>query len=235
MTRLLLSLLLLSPWPAAGESSLPPSAGAGEVCFQGGAIELGSDGHYPEERPRRSAVVQPFCLDRFEVTVAEFRAFVDATGYRTVAETGPLPAEYPDAPPEFFQPGSAVFVMPTTDRPGYWTFKALASWHDPLGAASSPVGLERHPVTQLAYRDAVSYARWRGRRLPTEAEWEFAAKAGGLTVSGDEQRAFVANTWQGLFPRANSGADGYLATAPVGSFAPDSNGLYDMLGNVWEW
>ncbi|MFK8032271.1 MAG: SUMF1/EgtB/PvdO family nonheme iron enzyme [Gammaproteobacteria bacterium] len=207
-----------------------------EICFDGGELVMGSDHHYPEEGPSRVVQVKPFCLDTNEVKVADFEKFVNATGYRTVAETGPDPKDYPGQPPEYFQPGGSVFVFPTVTSPGYWSFNAQANWRQPFGIAQSIVEAEEHPVTQIAFKDAHSFASWLGRRLPTEAEWEFAAKRGGLSIDQvSADNGDIANIWNGEFPLFNSKNDGYEGTAPVGSYAADANGIFDMLGNVWEW
>ena len=205
-----------------------------EACFTGGLIKLGATPHYPEEHLPRKVTIAPFCIDTHEVTVAEFGRFVAATGYKTVAETGPNRENYPGQPEAFFQPGSALFVFPTLHTPGTWRFAAEANWRNPRGDSVSLLQSDQHPVVHIALQDAQAYAAWRGRRLPTENEWEFAAKQGGL-VGAYHAETPNANIWDGHFPRFNSQKDGYMGTAPVGSFAPDKNGIYDMLGNVWEW
>ena len=207
---------------------------------------MGSDNHYPEERKQRLVKVESFCIDTFEVTNAEFAEFVEATGYRTVAERGPSRADYPQAPEEFFQPGSAVFQAP--EKLGnrmmpmsWWQFRPDASWRNIDGKGRSTMGLENHPVVHIAFEDALAYAAWRGRDLPTESEWEFAARGGNGPTEyawGDERAprgVEMANTWQGQFPRENVGTDGHLGTAPAGSFPANGYGLYDMIGNAWEW
>ncbi len=205
-----------------------------EVCFTGGQIMLGTKPHYPEERPPEEVVIAPFCLDTHEVTVTEFRQFVAATGYQTVAETGPERADYPGQPDKFFQPGSALFILPALHTPGSWRFSTEANWRNPQGNFSNLPDSEQHPVVHIALQDAQAYAQWRGRRLPTEDEWEFAAEQGGSVVQYQTEPP-TANIWDGHFPHFNSQQDGYAGTAPVGSFAPDKQGLYDLLGNVWEW
>lgn len=218
----------------------------GLVDIPGGRFTMGSDEGYPEEGPAREVVVAGFKLDRYEVSNAQFAAFVAETGYVTVAERTPDPANYPDIDPELLVPGSAVFVVPgDPDAPegqgdGWWRFVPGASWRAPEGPGSTIEGLEDHPVVHVAYEDAEAYARWAGRRLPTEAEWERAARAGadaradwGAEV--DVDGTWQANTWQGVFPVVDKGEDGFIGTAPAGCYAPNGYGLYDMIGNAWEW
>jgi sulfatase modifying factor 1 len=207
---------------------------------------MGSDEFYPEERPVREAAVGPFAIDRHPVTVAEFRRFATETGYMTLAERSPDPAVYPDADPNLLVPGSLVFrrtrgPVRLDDVREWWAYEAGACWSAPEGPGSSVRGRHRHPVTQVAFEDALAYARWAGKDLPTEAEWEYAAR-GGLEGArfawGDEPTVsgrIVANWWQGRFPWENTREDGYEGTSPVGTFAPNGFGLYDVCGNVWEW
>jgi len=217
----------------------------GEAVFiPGGVFELGSDRHYPEEAPVRTVEVDGFWIDRHPVTNRRFAGFVAATGYVTVAERPLDPADFPGAPAANLVPGSMVF----TGTPGpvdlrhisqWWTWTPGASWRRPEGAGSSIDGRDRHPVVHVAYEDAAAFATWDGARLPTEAEWESAAR-GGLAratyVWGDEPEPPgrpMANYWHGDFPwRAEPG---YGRTTPVGSFPPNGYGLFDMAGNVWEW
>ncbi|HEX7050461.1 MAG TPA: formylglycine-generating enzyme family protein [Longimicrobiales bacterium] len=222
----------------------PPSEDM--VRVPGGTFLMGSDRHYREEAPAHRVAVDGFWMDRFAVTNDQFRRFVEATGYVTLAERAPDPADYPGAKPELLVPASVVFRSPRhrvdlRNHYDWWTYVPGADWRHPQGPASSIEGLGAHPVVHVAYEDAEAYARWAGKSLPTEAEWEFAARGGleGATYAwGDEftpDGAWVANTWQGEFPIENLALDGFAGTAPVGSFPPNGYGLYDMTGNVWEW
>jgi len=219
----------------------------GMVRIPGGEFWMGSeeDG-FGDARPVHRVKVDAFLIDKTEVTNAQFSRFVEATGYVTIAERQPDPKEFPGAPPELLVPGSVVFTppqnpVPLDDHMRWWRFQPGASWRHPEGPASDLRGRGDHPVVHVAYEDAVAFARWAGKRLPTEAEWEFAAR-GRLDRKrfawGDEFRPagkFMANTWQGQFPNRNEGADGFVGTAPVASFPPNAYGLYDVAGNVWEW
>ena len=217
------------------------------VWIPGGVFQMGSDHHYPEERPARRVSVDGFWIDRTPVTNREFRRFVEATGYVTFAEIAPDADQYPGALPEMMNPGSLVFAPPhhrladLKDWSQWWRFKFGASWRHPYGKDSPFQMLDDHPVVHVAWCDVVAYATWSGKELPTEAEWEFASR-GGLDGAefawGNEftpHRRHMANTWQGEFPTENTRADGYARTSPVTAFPPNGYGLYDMIGNVWEW
>jgi formylglycine-generating enzyme required for sulfatase activity len=207
---------------------------------------MGADHHYAEEAPAHPVTVDGFWIDPYLVTNSQFQKFVKATGYVTVAERPANPDLYPGAQPDLLQPSSCVFVKP--DRPvdktshyNWWTYIAGANWRHPEGPGSSIKGRENHPVVHVTYADVEAYAQWIGKAIPTEAEWEFAAW-GGLPYAefawGDElhpQGKMMANTWQGEFPWQNLKTDGYEGTSPVGAFAPNGYGLYDMIGNTWEW
>jgi sulfatase modifying factor 1 len=216
------------------------------VHVPGGTFLMGSKDFYPEEAPVHPVTVDPFWIDEHQVTVAQFRRFVKATGYVTLAEHPPDADEFPDADPELLVPGSLVFhktagAVDLRDVANWWSYVPGAQWRHPAGPSSTVDGRERHPVTHVAFEDAEAYAAWAGQTLPTEAEWEFAAR-GGLEQAtftwGDEfapKGKMMANTWQGEFPWQNLMTDGYEGTSPVMSFPPNGYGLYDMAGNVWEW
>ncbi|HST42138.1 MAG TPA: formylglycine-generating enzyme family protein [Conexibacter sp.] len=212
----------------------------------GGLIQIGSDDHYPEERPAHRVAVAPFLIDARPVTVRDFRRFVAETGHVTLAEQVPDPADHPGADPRLLVPGSLVFrkpqgPVPLDDWRRWWAWVPGASWRAPEGPGSSTRGRERHPVVHVAHADAAAYAAWAGKALPTEAEWECAAR-GGLDGAryawGEQERPddrLMANHWQGEFPWQNLTANGWAGTSPVGVFAPNGFGLWDMIGNVWEW
>lgn len=211
----------------------------------GGVFTMGSDRFYPEERPRRRVQVGSFWMDSTPVTNRQFAQFVDATGYRTFAETPPNPADYPGMPAEMARAGSLVFERPCEqvdlrDWQRWWQFRFGAYWRMPLGEGSSIANLEDHPVVHIVYADAEAYAAWAGKALPTEAEWEYAAR-GGLETEyawGDElapEGRILANYWQGAFPHENLLLDGWERTSPVGTFPANAFGLHDLIGNVWEW
>jgi formylglycine-generating enzyme len=221
--------------------------------FSMGAAEPTGTDHNPvgmqatqDSRPVHRVYVDSFWMDRTEVTNAEFTRFVAATGYVTTAEKALSATEFPDAPPDMLVPGSIIFVAPDTpvrlDEPlRWWTWVKGANWRHPEGPSSALTGRETHPVVHVAYADAEAYCRWADKRLPTEAEWEFAAR-GGLSGQvypwGDEFLStgrWMTNTFQGSFPDGNSSADGHMATAPVAQFPANGYGLHDVAGNVWEW
>lgn len=216
------------------------------VNLPGGLFRMGSDHHYPEEAPAHMVRVDPFAIDATPVTNDQFARFVATTGYVTQAEIAPRPEDYPGALPEFLKPGSAVFVPPDAPVPlatplPWWRYVVGACWRHPYGPHSSIEGLGDHPVVQVTHADAAAYAAWAGKALPTEAEWEFAAR-GGLEGAdyawGDDLTPggrHMANTWQGQFPAENLEEDGYARTSPVRAFPPNGYGLFDMIGNVWEW
>lgn len=206
---------------------------------------MGSDEFYPEESPVYDVRVAPFSIEQHAVTNAQFADFVSATGYVTVAERPLDPAVFPGVPSHELSPGALVF-SPTSgpvdlrDWRQWWTWVPGACWSRPFGPGSSVGDRADHPVVQVAYPDAAAYAAWAGRRLPTEMQWEFAAKAGADTVYawGDDVHPdgrLMANTWQGNFPYLNEGALGWIGTSPVGTFPANAFGLVDMIGNVWEW
>ena len=219
---------------------------AGMRHLPGGEFAMGSEAFYAEERPVRRVRVEPFWIDETPVTNRQFAEFVAATGYRTLAEIAPDPADYPGLPPELARPGSLVFRKPSgavdlDDFAQWWAFVPGADWRHPLGPESAIDGLEDHPVVHVAWPDAEAFAAWAGKALPSEAEWEYAAR-GGLEGAeyawGDALApggAMLANYWQGEFPFENALLDGWQRTSPAGTYPPNGHGLYDMIGNVWEW
>lgn len=227
-------------------SLVVPGAKSGMVRLPGGSFAMGSDRFYPEEAPVRRVHVDGFWIDAAPVTNRDFARFVEATGYRSFAEIAPDPADYPGMPPEMARAGSLVFQrtagpVPLSDFSRWWRFRFGADWRHPYGPDSSLEGIEDHPVVHVAYQDAEAYARWAGKALPTEAEWEFAAR-GGLDGAdyawGDALApggAMLANYWQGNFPYANQLLDGWERTSPVGTYPANGYGLHDMIGNTWEW
>ncbi len=207
------------------------------VRLAGGTFLMGEDDVYAEEGPVRETRVRGFWIDPHEVTNRQFAAFVKATGYVTVAEKPVDPGQFQlpadQIPPDMLKPGSAVFTppdFPSNNHSDWWKYVPGASWKKPYGPAG-PGPVPGEPVVHLAWDDMVAYAEWRGGRLPTEAEWEYAASAG--QPSRNVQPA-EANSWQGAFPNYNAETDGFKGVAPVGCYRPNANGLYDMVGNVWE-
>ena len=216
------------------------------IRISGGAFWMGSDDHYPEETPARQVSVDGFWIDPVPVTNRQFARFVEETGYVTLAEIAPAAEMYPEADPEMLQAGSAVFVRPgrpvgLRDPFQWWSFTFGANWRCPTGPGSDFRDVADHPVVHVCHADAVAYADWAGKSLPTEAEWEFAARGGLDRLAfawGDELSPggrMLANYWQGAFPGENLLTDGYERTSPVRSYPPNPFGLYDMIGNVWEW
>jgi formylglycine-generating enzyme required for sulfatase activity len=216
------------------------------VLIPGGTFRMGSDSHYPEEAPAHRVTVSTFQMDRTPVTNREFREFVEATGHVTFAEIPPDPKHYPGALAHMLYAGSLVFrpaerAVSLNDWSQWWSFLKGADWRHPYGPASNIAGLDDYPVVHVAHSDALAYANWAGKNLATEAQWEFAAKGGldGAEFAWGKEFApggkQMANTWQGHFPHKNELLDGYERTSPVTAFPPNGYGLYDMIGNVWEW
>jgi formylglycine-generating enzyme len=242
---------------ANSASRMPGSAGVvpagandqsseGMAWIPGGTFLMGSDRHYPEESPVHQETVAGFWIDQYLVTNADFTRFIGDTGYKTIAERIPDAAQYPGALPHMLVAGSVVFRQPGRrvdlgNHYNWWTYVPGANWRHPLGPQSSLHRLEAHPVVHVAYEDVEAYAAWAGKEIPTEAEWEFAARGGldGAVYTWGNEFApggkMMANTWQGEFPIQNLLVDGFERTSPVGSFPANGYGLYDMAGNVWEW
>jgi formylglycine-generating enzyme required for sulfatase activity len=216
------------------------------IWISGGTFVMGSNSHYPEEAPAHQVTVDGFWMDKYTVTNQQFGRFIRETKYVTLAERPPNAEDYPGAKPELLVPASVVFQKPRHpvdlgNPHNWWGYVPGANWRHPEGPMSTLKGRGEHPVVHVGYEDAEAYAKWAGKALPTEAEWEFAAR-GGLEGAeyawGDEfapDGKLMANTWQGQFPWQNTNNDGFEGTAPVGSFPPNRYGLYDMAGNVWQW
>ena len=216
------------------------------VELPSGSFVMGSDAHYPEESPAHEEHVAAFLIDQHPVTNAEFRRFVRDTGHCTTAETTPSAQDFPGADAADLVAGSLVFratdgPVPLDDWRRWWHWTPGAHWRAPEGPGSALGGKERHPVVHVSYEDALAYAAWAGKQLPTEIEWEYAARAGGpptVYAWGDEfmpRRKRMANTWHGQFPWENLDQPGKDRTTPIGRFPPNAWGLVDMIGNVWEW
>lgn len=238
--------------PACGKSNPPDTKTvqncqaanmAEPVSLNGGTFKMGSDSHYSDEGPIREVTLPAFKIDPFEVTRARFKKFVTETGYVSTAERKPDPKLHPNIPADQLVAGSALFTMALGENTaGRWQFIPGASWHSPDGPGSNITTELNHPVNHVTYEDALAFAKWAGGDLPTEAQWEFAAR-GGLDGApyewGDTEPDKLdiprANTWQGIFPVINRATDGYLASAPVGCYEANGYGLHDMTGNLWEW
>lgn len=237
--------------PAAAPPKTTPQAPAhgpeGMAWIAPGSFFMGTDDPmFVDARPVHSVTLDGFWIDTTEVTNAAFETFVRATNFKTVAEHAPRASDFPQAPPEALVAGSVTFSPPDhhvslEDPSQWWTYKAGVSWRHPDGPDSQINDRAHHPVVHVAWTDATAFCAWKGKRLPTEAEWEYAAR-GGLDRKrfawGDEEKSankWMANVWQGDFPAQNAAEDGFTRTAPVGSYAPNGYGLHDVAGNVWEW
>jgi sulfatase modifying factor 1 len=237
---------MTAPSPTPRSAPAPTRNNADMVRVPGGKFRMGSDVHYAEESPAHLVKVDGFWIDRCPVTNEQFARFVADTGHITIAEVAPEAADYPGALPEMLHPGSLVFQRPPSrvdlrNMRSWWEFRLGADWRHPNGPGSSTDGLDAHPVVHVAYADAEAFARWVGKELPSEAEWEYAARGGldGATYAWGEELMpngrSMANWWQGEFPHENTLIDGWEGTSPVGTYPPNGYGLYDMIGNVWEW
>lgn len=238
-TLLLLFLICILSVGAAQAKSKCAAPSPGMVFVKGGSFTMGAGAQYPEETPSLITHVKSFYMSRTEVTNSEFSEFVEETGYITLAERQPDPDDYPNIKPTLLKPGSVIFDIKNTSQ--LWRFQAGASWKHPDGPKSSIKGKNHYPVVHIALEDAKAYSKWKGHRLPTEAEYEYASRGGlegavyesGATLKKDNQH--IANTWQGFFPFSNSKEDGFEGLAPVGCYPANPYGLHDLIGNVWEW
>lgn len=225
--------LWLASWAMAININLCPE---GMVLINGGTYKMGAD-----DSDFQEVTVGSFCIDKYEVTNAEFAKFVEVTGYITVAQRPLSKEQFPHLSDEERLPGSLVFQAPKQGQKqiaflSWWHWVPGANWQHPLG--DHTISKENYPVVHIAYQDALAYAKWLGKSLPTEVQWEYAARGGLKSATytwGNQYSETKANTWQGMFPFFNTKADGYVGLAPVGSFPPNGYGIYDMAGNVWEW
>ncbi len=232
------------------QATIKPQKNPGSkmLWLHGGSFMMGSaDSLFPDAKPLHNVTVSGFWMDEHEVTNAQFDSFVKSTNYVTVAERPLNPKDYPNIDPKDLMPGSAVFVPPAqkvslADPLQWWQYVPGANWKHPLGPQAAAAAVPNDPVVQVCYEDAAAYAKWAGERLPTEAEWEYAARGGSTKQTpfywGTELKPggkFVANIYEGDFPVSNTKEDGFAGVAPVESFPPNAFGLYDMDGNVWEW
>jgi formylglycine-generating enzyme len=244
LASLELPVLQMDPSSVSSPPGAPPHPDM--VWVPGGTFRMGSDGHYPEEAPVHRVTVDGFWIDRTPVTNEQFARFARATAHLTFAEIPPKAEDYPGALPEMLRPGSLVFKKPPgpvdmRNFQNWWQFRFGSDWRHPKGPKSDIKHKEKHPVVHVTFADAEAYARWAGKELPTEAEWEFAARGGLEDAEFAWGHEFtpggvpMANTWQGEFPWQNLQEDGYEGTSPVGVFPPNGYGLVDMIGNVWEW
>ncbi|WP_415234985.1 formylglycine-generating enzyme family protein [Sneathiella sp.] len=242
-----ISLDLLAEVNTSSSETKCKSKTGDQVWIEGGTFTMGDNETYREEAPEHKVTIDSFWIDTNEVTNAQFKKFIDETGYVTVAERKPNPEDIPGAPPEMLKPGSVVFTPPfdvggMQNITQWWTYMPGANWRHPSGPKSNIDGKDNLPVVHIAFEDAQAYADWAGRELPTEAQFEFVArsqKEGEHYAWGGEElapeRKHMANTWQGIFPLQDTKEDGYAGIAPVGCYDPNEYGAYDLIGNVWEW